>query len=81
MTDAAFTADEVRALPGGYKRAADQLRELHKLGFYRARLGQVSRIVILDRAHDDAVCGGAGAANQDAYRPQVKPPILRARKR
>lgn len=54
-----------------YKRAADQLRELHQRGFARAyiRAGDV----VLERAHYEAVCRG----ESQAPRPRVKPPSLR----
>lgn len=78
--DALLTAEEVCRLAGGYKRPSDQLRELQRLGFYRARLGRVSRQVIVERAHYDAVCSGStGPANEAAYRPQVRPPRTRTR--
>jgi hypothetical protein len=42
----------------GYKRAAEQLVELHRQGFSRARRDRLGRLV-LERAHYDAVCAGA----------------------
>lgn len=66
------TPDELQALTG-YKRPADQLRELHRRGFYRARLGKVTREVILERAHYDAVCAGYGSAANEEHRPTVRP--------
>lgn len=65
-------AAELQALTG-YKRPSDQLRELHRLGFYRARLGKVTRQVILERAHYDAVCAGGGSAANEEHRPAVRP--------
>jgi hypothetical protein len=53
-----LTAAEIERLTGGYKRPADQLRELHRQGFYRARRGRVTGEVILERAHVDAVAAG-----------------------
>ncbi len=55
-----------------YKRPADQLRELQRQGFYRARLGR-DGAVILEREHYAAVCAG----NNEPARPKVKPPVLR----
>ena len=71
MSSIVLSAEELQSVTG-YKRPADQLRVLHKLGFYRARLGAVTRQVVLERAHYDAVCAGAAAANAPAYRPQVR---------
>jgi hypothetical protein len=76
--DPLLSLEEVVRVTGGYKRPADQLREPHLRGFYRARLGKISREVILERAHYDAVCAGAGsAANEEGDRPQVRPPPMR----
>lgn len=69
----ALTEQEIITLTGGYKRQVDQLRELHKLGFYRARLGKVTRQVILERAHYDAVAAGQGSAANEAHHPTVRP--------
>lgn len=74
--DLTLSQAEIQRVSGGYKRAGDQLRELHRQGFYRARIGKVTREVILERAHYDAVCAGTGPANQETFRPQVKPPSL-----
>lgn len=61
----------------GYKRPADQLRELHRQGFYRARRARVTGEVILERPHYDAVAAGM-AEPQPGNRPQVRQPRLRA---
>lgn len=73
MSDAVLSPEEVRRLAGGYKRSAEQLRELHRLGFYRARLGRITREVIVERAHYDAVCAGHGSAANEPHRPTVRP--------
>jgi hypothetical protein len=69
--------EELVALTG-YRRPAEQLKALHARGFARAwrnRLGQV----VLERAHYDAVCSRAGAANDPAAgRPR---PVLRSLQR
>lgn len=66
-------APEVIQRITGYKRPADQLRELHRQGFYRARIAKVTHEVVLERPHYDAVAAGQGsAANQD-HRPTVRP--------
>jgi hypothetical protein len=64
----------------GYKRAAAQVAELRRQGFYRARRARVTGYVILERQHYEAVCGGERltAANDPkvqfraAREPQVK---------
>lgn len=65
-------ADEIQRMTG-YKRPADQLRELHRQGFYRARRAKVTGEVILERPHYDAVAMGL----QPGARPQVRAPRLR----
>lgn len=63
--------DEIQRLTG-YKRPADQLRELKAQGFYRARLAKVTGEVVLERPHYHAVCQGVGGAANDASRPKVR---------
>lgn len=60
----------------GYKRATEQLVELLRQGFYRARRSPADGSVILERPHFDAVCAGAG---KPANEPRVRPPMVRAR--
>jgi hypothetical protein len=56
-----------------YQRPADQLRELHRRGFTRARRGSAGQ-VILERAHYEAVCSGRLAANDPSRpRPKLRP--------
>jgi hypothetical protein len=64
---------ELAAVAGGYVRPGDQLRELHRQGFYRARRSKVSGRVVLERAHYDAVC--AGARPEQAPAPRVRPTL------
>lgn len=52
-----LTPEELQQITG-YRQVASVLRELHRQGFYRARRGPFG--VILERAHFEAVCGGAG---------------------
>jgi hypothetical protein len=73
MSDVVLSAQEVQELAGGYKRPGDQLRELQRQGFHRARLGRVTGQVILERAHYDAVC--AGAVQSGSERPRVRPTL------
>jgi hypothetical protein len=73
-----LSAEEVRALCGGLRRPNDQLKELYRLGFYRARRGRVKREVILERAHVDAVASGqlmTGSGQQN--RPKVRTHLKR----
>jgi hypothetical protein len=59
----------------GYKRPHDQLLELHRQGFYRARRSPTTGHIILERVHYDAVCVGF---RQQTTAPQVRVPQLRA---
>lgn len=61
-----LSEDELEALTG-YRRAAEQLAELHRQGFSRARRDRLGRVV-LERAHYDAVCAGV----QQTARPKVR---------
>ncbi len=67
--------DEIREASGGYKRAADQLRELHARGFTRAYVAKVTGKVVLERAHYEAVTRGqyGPAANEPAARVPAQP--------
>lgn len=67
-----LSPDEVQAAAGGYKRPAEQLRELLARGFYRAYRSKVTGEVILERPHYDAVARGLGGAANDASRPKVR---------
>lgn len=75
MTDITLSLDEIKRVAGGYKRPGDQLAELHRQGFYRARIAKVTGEVILERAHYDAVCADGGMPSNDSTRPR---PTLRA---
>lgn len=66
-----LTTDEVAAVTG-YRTPKRQLEELHRQGFYRARIAATGN-VILERAHYDAVCAGAKPAKE----PIVRNPFLR----
>lgn len=67
-----LTKDELQALTG-YKRPAEQVAELRRQGFYRARTSPTTGAVILERAHYDAICAGSKAPNE----PKVRAPVLR----
>lgn len=58
----------------GYRRPAEQLAELHRQGFYRARRSPATGAIILERAHYDAVCGGA---RQTPGGPRLRTPELK----
>lgn len=51
-----LTADEITALAPGLKQPAAILRELHDAGFRRARISH--GVIIVERAHYEAVCRG-----------------------
>ena len=63
---------EVQSLTG-YKRAKDQIPELQRQGFFRARQSKATGAVILERAHYEAVCTGRMAANES----RAKEPMVR----
>lgn len=73
-SDLTLSEPEIVSLTG-YKRPADQVRELHRQGFHRARRAAVTGDVILERVHYDAVCAGLVQARQ----PQVKAPVIKLR--
>jgi len=58
----------------GYRRPAEQLVELHRQGFYRARRAPATGAIILERAHYDAICGGARQATSG---PRLRQPSLK----
>lgn len=66
-----MTPEELERVTG-YKTPKRQEKELHRQGFYRARIA-VTGNVILERAHYDAVCAG----NKPAKEPTVRNPFLR----
>lgn len=72
--DLLLSAAEIERLTS-YTRPAEQLVELHRQGFHRARRNRLGEIV-LERAHYDAVCRSVGAAANDepaGPRPKVRP--------
>jgi hypothetical protein len=75
MGDLILSPEELRAITGGYKRPRDQLAELLRQGFFRARVGTVTGAVIVERAHYDAVCRGRtdGAIQSEQARPRLRP--------
>lgn len=72
MPDILLSPEELVALTG-YQRAADQVPELQRQGFTRARRSPTTGQTILERAHYEAVCAGQKAQ----ARPKVRPPSLK----
>jgi len=67
-----LTRQELQQITG-YKRASEQLAELVRQGFYRARRSRVDGSVILERPHYDAVCAGSRMpANEPRLRPVTR---------
>lgn len=58
----------------GYRRHAQQLEELKRQGFWRARRAPITGRVILERAHYEAVCSGADLA--PTYESKVPQPVV-----
>ncbi|MCX7660864.1 MAG: DUF4224 domain-containing protein [Caldimonas manganoxidans] len=69
MVDLILSPEELVILTG-YRRASDQLAELHRQGFCRARRDRLGN-VILERAHYEAVCSMQPGAVL-ATKPKVK---------
>ncbi len=66
-----LSGDEIEAITG-YKRPADQLPELRRQGFHRARRSTTTGEIILERAHYDAICA---VGTQMGKGPQVRNPF------
>lgn len=76
MTALTLTPEELQRLTGySSKRPGLQLKELHRLGYYRARRAKVTGEVICERAHVEAVAAGSAAVPLGAARnrPQLRP--------
>ncbi|MGJ3704585.1 DUF4224 domain-containing protein [Variovorax sp. AFSI2.2] len=72
QASAILTRAELKQLTG-YKRSAEQMAELLRQGFYRARRSRVDGSVILERPHYDAVSAGASMpANEPRLRPVTR---------
>jgi len=72
-----LSPDEVRSAAGGYKRPADQLRELHRRGFWRAYRSKLTGEVIVERPHYDSVSAGLPQGSDPGRAPQLRTPTLR----
>jgi hypothetical protein len=75
MNEALLLSDEEISAVTGYRKPALQVRELQLLGFVRARVNVLNR-VILERVHFEAVCSSAAASEvaRTPSRPQVQAP-------
>lgn len=72
MSTITMTEVELQAITG-FKRPHEQITELHRQGFYRARRSKTTGNIILERAHYDAVCASGLAANDSKARePMVR---------
>lgn len=69
-----LSAEEVAEITR-YKRACDQLPELHRRGFHRAYIGR-DGVLVLERAHYEAVCQG----KVELARPRATPLAARRKK-
>lgn len=67
VLDLCLTPDEIRRLTGCARRG-DQVKELQRQGFLRARRARDGSVV-LERAHYDAVVTGRIAAPEPELRP------------
>lgn len=70
----------------GYRRHAEQIRELKRQGFWRARQARGDGYVILERAHYEAVCAGmtgSGVRVRPEPEPVLQPyePAVRRKRR
>lgn len=71
MSEITLTDAELFALTG-YRRAAEQLRALHSMGYWRARRSPLGPVIV-ERAHYEAVCRGADLKPSAApRRPQLR---------
>lgn len=68
-----LNSDELAGVTG-YRTPKRQLEELHRQGFYRARIAATGN-VILERAHYDAVCAGAKPAKEPIVRNPFTPKL------
>lgn len=75
--ESTLSADEIERLSGGYTRPAEQLRELLKLGYWRARRSKLNGKVILERPHFEAVSRGQDTAPTEQSAPKLRKPARR----
>jgi len=70
MTTITLSEAEIEAITG-YVQPASQLAELLRRGFDRARRSSRTGMVIVERAHYDAVCAGTRQAKTPEIRPRL----------
>lgn len=70
MNSITLSEAEIEAITG-YVQPASQLAELLRRGFDRARRSPRTGMVIVERAHYDAVCAGARLAKVPEIRPRL----------
>ena len=68
-----LTSEELAGVTG-YRTPKRQLEELHRQGFYRARISATGN-VILERAHYDAVWAGETPAKAPTVRNPFTPQL------
>lgn len=73
-----LTPEEVRALSGGYSQPSRQLKELHALGYWRARRSKITGEVIVERDHVAAVSAGATAPTRYKAKAENEPTLRAA---
>lgn len=66
-----MSEDELRTLTG-YAQPSRQIKALHKLGFFRARLSPGNGGIILERAHYLSVVEGRVGVPSASARPRPK---------
>lgn len=69
-----LTSEELAGVTG-YRTPKRQLEELHRQGFYRARISATTGNVILERAHYDAVCAGEKSPKEPTVRNPFTPQL------
>jgi hypothetical protein len=70
MSSITLSEAEIEAITG-YVQPAAQLAELLRRGFDRARRSSRTGMVIVERAHYDAVCAGTRLARAPEIRPRL----------
>jgi hypothetical protein len=65
---------QIIMITGGYRQPSRQLAELHRQGFFRARVSALTGKVVLEREHYVAVCQGIASADssQRSAKPKVR---------
>lgn len=75
-----LSPDEVQAAAGGYKRPGEQLRELHRLGFFRAFRARGGKgPVVVERGHYEAVRSGTFARQRPIDISAIAPSTRRGK--